>query len=117
MKKIIVNEQQIKKIIRSTINEQTENEKLIMAVQCFLNKKYKANLVVDGASGKDTKTEKLLMRFQQEKLMNGEEINVDGAWGEETMSSLSEPELEVFRDCVSETGGIMDKIVHFLHLD
>ncbi len=115
MKKIIVNEQQIKKIIHSTINEQTENDKLIKAVQCFLNKKYKANLVVDGASG--TKTEKLLMRFQQEKLMNNQNINVDGIWGEETMSSLSEPELKVFRDCASETGGVMDKIVHFLHLD
>lgn len=115
MKKIIVNEQQIKKIIRSTINEQTENQKLIKAVQCFLNKKYKAKLVVDGASGENT--EKLLMQFQQEKLMNNQNINVDGVWGEETMSSLSEPELKVFRDCVSETGGVMDKIAHFLHLD
>jgi peptidoglycan hydrolase-like protein with peptidoglycan-binding domain len=110
MKKIIVNEQQIKKIIRSTINEQTENEKLIMAVQCFLNKTYNAKLVVDGALGE--KTEKLLMKFQEKK-----GVYSDGIWGEKTYDSLTEPEKKLFKDCVAETGGVMDKIMNFLHLD
>lgn len=110
MKKIIVNEQQIKKIIQRTINEQTENEKLIMAVQCFLNKMYKANLKVDGVTGPNT--EKLLSRFQEKK-----GVNADGYWGNETYNSLTDQEKQIFRDCVAETGGVMEKILNFLHLD
>lgn len=110
MKKIIVNEQQIKKIIHRTINEQTENEKLIMAVQCFLNKMYKANLKVDGVTG--TNTEKLLSRFQEKK-----GVNADGYWGNETYNSLTDQEKQIFRDCVAETGGVIEKILNFLHLD
>jgi hypothetical protein len=110
MKKIIVNEQQIKKIIHSTINEQTENQKIIMAVQCFLNKTLNAKLAVDGVSGENT--ENALMKFQEKK-----GVDADGIWGMNTYDSLTEPERKLFKDCVAETGGVMDKIMNFLHLD
>lgn len=112
MKKIIVNEQQIKKIIHRTINEQTENEKLIMAVQCFLNKMFKANLKVDGLSGDDTKTGSLLKKFQEKK-----GVDADGIWGEQTYNSLTNQEKQIFKDCIAETGGVIEKILNFLHLD
>lgn len=115
MKKIIVNEQQIKKIIHRTINEQTENEKLIMAVQCFLNKMYKANLKVDGVAtipNDESKTEKLLKNFQQKK-----GVDADGIWGEQTYNSLTNQEKQIFKDCIAETGGVIEKILNFLHLD
>jgi hypothetical protein len=111
MKKIIVNEQQIKKIIHSTINEQTENEKIIMAIQCFLNKTLNAKLAVDGVMGENT--ENSLMKFQEKK----DGVVADGIWGKETYDSLSEPERKLFKDCVAETGGVMDKIMNFLKLD
>lgn len=106
MKKIIINEQQIKKIIHTTINEQVEKEekaKAIKSIQCFLNKILNTNYNVDGWLGNDT--ENLIKRLQKLK-----GINIDGKWGPNTYSSLTNKEKVLFRNCVIENGSFLDKI-------
>jgi hypothetical protein len=108
MKKYIFTESQVKNIIKTQINEQTEEMNLNKAVQCFLNKLYKTNLVVDGDHG--PKTENLIKKLQTSRGV----WPVDGVWGSNTYDKLKPNEIAIYRDCRSEYGDIVDKAAHGL---
>jgi hypothetical protein len=103
MKKILVTEKQAKRLVENVINEQEESN-FNKAIQCFLNKLYKANLKIDGYMG--DKSKDLLMRFQSERGI----YPADGMWGQETQSKLSKSENELLKQCKSQFGDIFDKL-------
>ena len=107
MKKVILNETQMKMVIEHLITEQEDMTTIIKGVQCFLNKKYKANLIIDGKTGSETN--KLIQRLQTEKNI----YPADGVWGQQTVSSLNKMELSTFKQCMADNGDIFDKIGHF----
>lgn len=80
------------------------------AIQCFLNKKYKSNLQIDGYIGDNTK--KIIQRFQSEKSI----YPADGVWGRETMSKLDKNELNIFNQCISQYGDLIDRFENFIGL-
>ena len=105
MKKLILTESQVKIVVEHLMNESDEDlMNQNMAVQCFLNQKYRANIKVDGYIGDQTK--KLIERLQSEKGI----FPADGMWGRQTLSKLSKSELGVFRQCTSQHGDMIDKI-------
>jgi hypothetical protein len=108
MKKYIFTESQIKSVINTTISEQTNEMNLKKAVQCFLNKLYGTNIKVDGYHG--DATENLISKLQSSKKV----YPVDGVWGPDTVSKLNPKERELFDDCISEYGDIIDKGIHGL---
>jgi murein L,D-transpeptidase YcbB/YkuD len=96
---------------RHYLKEQSSMEEVNMkkAVQCFLNKVgYKVK--VDGMWGDESK--KVLSQFQAKK-----GINDDGFWGPETFNSLNSNEKTIYKDCKSEHGDLLDKIISFVGLD
>lgn len=116
-KRFIISEEE-KNYIRTRyglINEQNEPIEYKKAVQCFLNKKgYKDNsnkpLVVDGKWG--DKTEEALSKYQV-KLR----VEADGVWGPTTYNKMPEADVQIFKQCVSDEGDIIDKGLHFFGLD
>jgi hypothetical protein len=113
MKKYIFTESQIKKVIDQTITEQTIEIDAKKAVQCFLNKVMKPspNLAVDGSHGTATRNTIAKFQYSRRNVLN------DGIWGPSTWDSLDDKEKAIFRDCVSETGDLGDKIFHFFGID
>lgn len=89
MKRYIFTESQVKKVINTTISEQSEERSLITRVQKFLNEIFKNDktfkqLQVDGKTGPNSETEKGIQKLQS---MLGI-YPTDGVWGsniEETM--------------------------------
>lgn len=108
MKKYIFTESQLKNVIKNQISEQTEELNFKKGVQCFLNKLYKTNITVDGLHG--LKTENLVKKLQTSRGV----YPVDGVWGPDTYKKLKPNEIEMFEDCISEHGDIVDKAVHGL---
>ena len=84
MKKYILTEKQVKMVVDSIIQEQTEDASLAATVQCFLNQISRANLKINGQMDKDTT--RALILFQQEKKKNGANIVADGIWGYNTQT-------------------------------
>lgn len=100
MKKYILTESQIKKVVDTVLQEQTDTQSLNASVQCFLNQVLQANLVIDGKAGPGSLTEKSLMLFQQRKVKKGAKIDVDGTWGFSTQSTLTPEENKIWKKCV-----------------
>ena len=107
MKKILLKESQMKMVLDHLINEQNDMTTINKGIQCFLNKKYRANLKIDGVIGEQTKV--LIEKLQTEKNI----YPVDGVWGQQTVSSLNKMELNTFKQCMADNGDIFDKIGHF----
>ena len=97
MKKYMLTETQIKKVVDNIVLEQSENNSLVMTVQCFLNhpKVMNAKLVVDGKTGANSQTDRALKAFQSRKKV----WPVDGVWGHQTQSTLSPFEQQVWESC------------------
>lgn len=119
MKKYIFTESQMKKILDGVIEEQILTEQMEAlnakkAIQCFLNKVVGANLKVDGLHGESTA--KAIEKFQSK--INGRQqfgdVEVDGVWGFNTGSSLTDKEKQIMRDCKSKHGDIIDKFLIWL---
>jgi hypothetical protein len=108
MKKYIFTENQIKNVIKMTINEQEEEIKLHKGVQCFLNKRFNANIAVDGDHGEETS--KLIKKIQNIRKV----YPVDGKWGSETRSKLTPQEIEMLDDCTASQGDFIDKGIRSL---
>lgn len=100
MRKYILTETQIKKVVDTILQEQTDRQSLNAAVQCFLNQVIMANLVVNGKAGPGSITDKALMIFQQRKVNKGAKIDVDGTWGEATQGTLTPEENKIWKKCV-----------------
>lgn len=68
------------------------------------------DVTVDGKWGDESRT--TLSDFQRKK-----RINIDGYWGPETYESLTPQEKEKYKKCKSEHGDLFDKIISFVGLD
>jgi hypothetical protein len=87
MEKVIrLTEADLTKIVKRVIKEESEERKLTMAVQKFLNDKrvLNAKLVEDGKTGRNSETEKAIMKLQS---MLGV-YPTDGKWGKNTEDVL-----------------------------
>lgn len=102
MKKIILSENQVKKVIDTLMSEQYYDRTMVKSVQCFLNTIIKANLVIDGLAGSNSLTEKVLKQFQTMKKQKGIDIDVDGVWGYRTQSALTPEEQRIWKQCLSK---------------
>jgi peptidoglycan hydrolase-like protein with peptidoglycan-binding domain len=95
MKKYVLTETQIKKVVDTLINEQlTDMSSLVYTVQCFLRQNGYPKLVVDGKSGPNSQTEIALKSFQQKK-----GVEPDGQWGYRTQSTLTPQENNIWVAC------------------
>lgn len=121
MKKYIFTESQVKRIMDGVVEEQLLTEETDMlnvkkAIQCFLNKVVGTKLVIDGLHG--DATSQAISKFQTKVNSRKKygDIDVDGVWGYSTYKSLSDSEIEIMKDCRSETGDIIDKFLVWLGL-
>lgn len=94
MKKYVLSESQVKKMVDAVIKEQTDMRSLVSTVQCFLNQVANAKLVIDGKTGPNSQTEKALKLFQQKK-----GVTPDGVWGYNTQQTLTPMENNVWINC------------------
>jgi len=109
-KKVLFTEAQIKKVLKTIIKEQSDETNKKKAIQCFLNKRFKLNLTVDGLHGKGTSD--VIQKFQALKGISP----TDGVWGSDTESKLNQKERVVFDECVNEFSDIIDKGLKFFNL-
>ena len=110
MKKVIrLTESDLTNIVKKVISEQTEEKGFIRAVQNFLNKRIKANLMVDGKTGPNSKTEAAIMKYQS---MIG--ATPDGDWKQETWSKMSESDKKVLKQLVAKEGGLIDQFLNWI---
>jgi murein L,D-transpeptidase YcbB/YkuD len=120
MKKIIrLTENDLTNIIKRVIEEQEVNINYNKAIQCFLVKKgIKDNsgqvLKIDGSIGKlpNSKSAQAIQKYQQKI-----GVTDDGVWGNETKTKIPPSDLEIFKQCISDEGDIIDKGLHFFGLD
>ena len=94
-KVIKLTEADLTKIVKRVMKEQSEERKHTMAVQKFLNDKrvLNAKLVEDGKTGRNSETEKAIMKLQD---MLGV-IPTDGTWGEDTENALEAKKPEWYK--------------------
>lgn len=102
MKKYILTESQVKKVVDSLIQEQTDDASLAAQVQCFLNQVMGSNLKITGRM--DGMTKKQLIMFQQMKRKAGANIVADGDWKYRTQSTLTPEEAKIWKKCVRKYG-------------
>jgi hypothetical protein len=119
-KKIIkLTESDLMNIVKRVIQEQDENYKINMAIQCFLNKKgIKDNngqsLKLDGSIGNlpNSKSAQAIAKYQ-----SSIGVNEDGVWGYDTNTKMPPKDKVIYKQCASEHGDIIDKGLHLLGLD
>jgi peptidoglycan hydrolase-like protein with peptidoglycan-binding domain len=117
-KRFIISEEE-RSDIRSKyglVNEQQETTAQKRALQCFLNKKgirdnSNQPLKVDGKI--DDKTMEAISKYQSKIGVSP----ADGVWGPMTGSKMPSKDTQIFKQCVSDEGDIIDKGLHFLGLD
>jgi len=103
MKKYIFSETQIKKVIDTVVTEQSEDiRSTVRTVQCFLNQVMNGKLKIDGLTGPNSETEKLLKIFQSRKNKQGFNIAIDGNWGYETQKTLTPQEQKIWYKCLRQ---------------
>ena len=94
-KVIRLTEADLTKIVKLVIQEQSEERKHTRAVQQFLNDKrvLNAKLVEDGKTGRNSETEKAIMKLQG---MLGV-YPTDGVWGPDTENALESKKPEWYK--------------------
>lgn len=95
--KYIFTENQVKKIIDSQINEQSEEAKYTVRIQNYLNDIFKNTkgwtpLKVDGMTGPESQTGLAIQRLQ--KIIG---VTQDGVWGPETERRLEEKRPDLYK--------------------
>ena len=102
---------------RQYLSEQTALTNLNKAIQCFLNKKGAKDdegneLDVDGSIGRlpNSKTAQAIAKYQSMVSVRP----VDGVWGNDTVSAMSDEDKKIMKNCVSEHGDLFDKIYNWL---
>ena len=110
-KKIIrLTEDDLAKVIKKVITEQSEERNFTKAVQKFLNKTMRAGLVEDGKTGPNSATEAAISKYQSK-------IGVypsDGTWGENTWKKMPEQDRKLLKDLVAQEGGPVDRFLNWL---
>jgi hypothetical protein len=117
-KRFIISEEE-RSDIRSKfglVNEQNECPELKSAIQCFLNKKgFRDNLnqplKVDGLLA--GKTEEALSKYQSKIGVSP----ADGIWGPTTQNKMPNNDVQIFKQCISDNGDLIDKGLHMFGLD
>lgn len=104
----------------NVVSEQNENYKINMAIQCFLNKKGIKDdsgqpLKLDGSIGSypNSKSAQSIKKYQETIGI----IPGDGMWGENTVRKMSDSDKNLYKECISEHGSIIDKGLRWLGLD
>ena len=92
---------------RQYLSEQVEDNNLNKAIQCFLNKKNKIEIEVDGKIG--PKTIDAIGDFIGYERTGDFETD----WSK-AQSKMSEQDKKDFKDCVSKHGDLFDKIYNWL---
>ncbi len=123
-KKLIISESERETILgmhssykkNGVILEQTDDLNLNKALQCFLTKKGLKDskgqaLVIDGMAGKST--QEALSKYQSSIGI----YPADGVFGPNTSNKMPSKDKEVFKQCSSEYGNLLDKALHWLGLD
>jgi hypothetical protein len=119
-KKIIkLTEGDLMNIVKRVIQEQDENYKINIAIQCFLNKKgikddAGQSLKLDGSIGNlpNSKSAQAVAKYQSMI-----RVTPDGVWGEDTMDAMPEKDKVIFKQCMSDYGDLFDKIAHYFGWD
>ena len=118
MKKIIrLTESDLTRIVKRVIEEQRQMEspEVMKAKQHYLQKhgytKGIPDFKVDGVYGESTK--KAIQNFQNKLGVYPQ----DGIWGEETFKKMNKQQLGLYKQYVSDFGGIIDKVLHFFGID
>jgi peptidoglycan hydrolase-like protein with peptidoglycan-binding domain len=96
MAKVIrLTEDDLTKIVKRVMKEQSEERKHTLAVQKFLNDKriLNAKLVEDGKTGPYSETEKAITKLQEILGV----IPTDGTWGEQTEGALESKKPEWYK--------------------
>jgi hypothetical protein len=111
MKKIVrLTEQDLVRIVKRVITEQTEETKFTMAVQNFLNKKLGVKLVVDGKTGPNSQTDKAIAKYQS---MIGL-YPADGVWGFNTWEKMPQQDKKLLNDMIADQGGMLDRFINWV---
>jgi hypothetical protein len=112
-KKIVrLTEQDLVKIVKKVISEQTEERNFIKAVQTFLNQKLNLKLVVDGKTGPNSETAKAIESYQQSIGV----YPVDGVWGHITWHKMPEQDKKLLKDLIAKQGGLIDRFLNWIGL-
>lgn len=112
-KKIIrLTESQLNRVIKSVVKEQQDylEHQFIRAVQTFLNEKINAKLKVDGLTGRNSKTEEAIAKYQHR-------IGVyptDGVWGVKTWDAMPEADRIRLKKLVAKEGGPVDMFLNWI---
>lgn len=110
-KKIVrLTENDLVRIVRNVINEQSEEAKFIRGVQNFLNQKINAGLVVDGKTGPNSKTAQAIKKYQS---MIGL-YPADGVWGFNTWEQMPEKDQKLLKSLIAQEGGIIDRFLNWI---
>lgn len=98
MKKIIrLTEADLHELVKRVVKEQSEERKMTMAVQKFLNKVMNLKLKEDGLTGPNSETEKAIMKLQSILKV----YPTDGVWGRDTEDALETKKPEWYKIWVS----------------
>lgn len=120
-KKIIISESERQEILNQhgkhgyNISEQAADLNRKKAIQCFLTKKGLYKGEIDGLMGDKSKA--AVQQYQ----VNARVYPTDGVWGPETEKKMNDADKKIFKQCQTEHGDLMDKVVggisSFLGLD
>jgi peptidoglycan hydrolase-like protein with peptidoglycan-binding domain len=111
-KKVIrLTESDLTKIVKRVIKEQSEERKIIRAIQRFLNTKG-FNLVVDGKTGSNSETEKAIKNYQTKIGVSP----ADGVFGPITWSKMPEKDKTLLKKMMAEEGGLIDRFLNWIGL-
>jgi peptidoglycan hydrolase-like protein with peptidoglycan-binding domain len=112
-RKIIrLNEDDLVRVIKKVITEQSEERNMVRAIQKFLNKTMRAGLTEDGKTGSNSKTADAISKYQSK-------IGVypaDGVWGENTWEKMPEKDKKILKDFIAEEGGPIDMFLNWMGL-
>jgi hypothetical protein len=92
------------------LNEQTEEANITKSIQCFLNKRMKLNLAVDGLSGDKTKDS--IENYQSSIGV----FPADGVWGPRTRDKMPPEDKQMLEKCVNDHSDIIDKVLRWFGL-
>jgi hypothetical protein len=110
-KKVIrLTENDVVNLVKRVISEQSEEYKFTRGVQNFLNQKMNAGLVLDGKTGRNSKTAEAIRKYQIK-------IGVypaDGVWGFNTWESMPEQDKKLLQTLIANEGGLIDRIYNFM---
>ena len=116
---IKLTENDLRNIVKRVIQEQDENYKANITIQCFLNKKGIKDgsgqpLKLDGSIGTlpNSKSAQAIAKYQSKI-----GVEADGVWGYDTGQKMPNSDKETFKQCASDHGDFIDKAMHWLGID